>query len=128
LYSIDPHDGNWVQVGRNLFELVSIKPLNIIAFLTMVSIRLESRRDTMNKHINHQTISSSMLALTCALFANSAIGAPTLTGISLAGAEFAADEIPGFHEYDYVFPTEAYINEFVVNQNMNTIRIPFQAT
>jgi len=79
----------------------------------------------MTNHLKHQTISTSILTLTCALFTNSAIGALTYTGISLAGAEGGGSTV-GLNEHQYVIPSEAYINEFVVNQRMNTIRIPFR--
>jgi endoglucanase len=47
-----------------------------------------------------------------------------LTGVNIAGAEFASQKIPGIAGRDYFYPKPATIDHFV-SEGMNVIRVPF---
>ena len=51
-------------------------------------------------------------------------GPALFTGVNLAGAEFAPDNLPGVYGDDYVYPSQSEIDYFV-GKGMNTLRLPF---
>jgi endoglucanase len=46
-------------------------------------------------------------------------------GVNLAGAEFAAQKLPGLHGTDYIYPSDADVALFA-KAHMNLIRLPFR--
>ena len=55
---------------------------------------------------------------------NSARNRLHLTGVNIAGAEFAGRKIPGIPGRDYFYPSKATIDYFAA-KGMNAIRLPF---
>lgn len=53
-----------------------------------------------------------------------AVARPMLTGINIAGAEFAADKLPGVAGKDYLYPSSAILAAYA-SFGMNTVRVPF---
>lgn len=47
-----------------------------------------------------------------------------LKGVNIAGAEFAADKLPGEHAKDYIYPSAAIITAYA-EFGVNVIRVPF---
>lgn len=45
-------------------------------------------------------------------------------GVTLAGAEFGQNNIPGIYETDYIYPDQGEVDYFK-GKNMNTLRLPF---
>lgn len=48
-----------------------------------------------------------------------------LTGVNIAGAEFAGQKIPGVPDHDYFYPKRTTI-DYVAAKGMNVIRVPFR--
>eukprot|EP00727_Mastigamoeba_balamuthi_P011327 m51a1_g6817 hypothetical protein (121) ;mRNA; f:287888-288250 len=48
-----------------------------------------------------------------------------LTGVSLAGAEFGDQTLPGVYGTQYTYPTHSEVDYFV-GKGMNVLRIPFR--
>lgn len=51
------------------------------------------------------------------------LSSPRLTGVNLAGAEFAPHALPGKMDQDFVYPTEKTLRYFQ-SQGVNTFRVP----
>jgi endoglucanase len=49
---------------------------------------------------------------------------PYYTGVNLAGADFAPDQLPGTYRTHYIYPTHAEIDYFT-GKGMNVFRLPF---
>lgn len=65
----------------------------------------------------------SLLLLITALM-SSAGAAVNYTGVNLAGAEFAPDQLPGTYGTHYIYPTHTEVDYFT-SKGMNVFRLPF---
>lgn len=48
-----------------------------------------------------------------------------LLGVSLAGAEFSEQRLPGRDNFDYVYPTDREVFRYYAGKGFSIVRLPF---
>lgn len=70
------------------------------------------------------TSTSSKTSSSTSSSTSSAVVGLAFKGVSLAGAEFGQNNIPGIYEKDYIYPDQTETDYFK-GKGMNTLRVPF---